>query len=47
MITDEAFDIAAGHPPIPDELVLSEYADEEGWLSREDDAYPSTGWVAR
>jgi hypothetical protein len=44
MMTDEAFDLVAGHPPHPDELVLSTYAEEEGWLTQEDE-YPAGGWV--
>lgn len=45
-ISDEAFDIAAGHQAHPDELTLSVCPDEEGWLTREDDEYPAAGWIA-
>jgi hypothetical protein len=45
-ISDEAFNIAARLPVHPDELTLVACADEDGWLTREDDEYPSAGWIA-
>jgi hypothetical protein len=46
MIPDEALDIAAGYQAHPDELTLSEWPDEEGWLTKRDDEYPEAGWIA-